>query len=36
MAGSSDTSSNFGGADYLPGALGVAFVPITLVFKELR
>jgi hypothetical protein len=33
--GSSDTSSNFG-ADYLPGALGVAFIPITLVFNDLR
>lgn len=33
--GSSDTSSNFG-ADFLPGALGVAFIPITLVFNDLR
>lgn len=31
----SDTSSNFE-EDYLPGALGVAFIPITLVFRDLR
>lgn len=33
--GNSDTSSNFG-AGYLPGSLGVAFIPITLVFNDLR
>lgn len=35
LSGGSDTSSNFG-PEYLPGALGVAFIPITLVFKDLR
>lgn len=35
LSGSSDTSSNFG-AEYLPGSLGMTFVPITLVFRDLR
>jgi hypothetical protein len=35
LSGSSDTSSNFG-AQYLPSALGMTFVPITLVFRDLR
>jgi hypothetical protein len=35
LSGSSDTSSQFG-PEYVPGGLGVAFIPITLVFKDLR